>query len=98
MQAEYVLPKIVCTWPNLVLLGTVRCSAHVRFAGVDLVEALLVSVQVVLGGETRLSVATEYVALVWFRMAILVLAVRTVSVTDHEGSSSFGHTCVQTYF
>lgn len=75
MQADYVLPKVVRTWPNLVLLGTVRCSAHVRFARVDLVNALLVSVQVVLGGETHLPVAAWYLALEWLLMAKLMLAV-----------------------
>ena len=83
MQANYVLPKVVRTWPNLVLLGTVRCSAHVRFARVDLVNALLVSVQVVFGGETHLPVAAGDLALEWLLMAKRMLAVPPyISVID----------------
>ena len=75
MQSDYVLPKVVRSWPNLVLLGTVRCRAHVRFARVDMMKALLVSIEIVLGCETLLPVAARYVALVRFVMAKLVFAV-----------------------
>ncbi len=95
MQANYVLPKIVRTWPNLVLLGAVRCSTHVRFANVDLVNALLVSVQVVLGGKTRLPVATCFLALEWFLMAKFVFAVPRQSLTV-EAETEIGHTCTLT--
>lgn len=61
-----MLPKIVRTWPNLVLLGTVRGSTHVRFARVDLMDTFLVPVQIVLGGEPNLPGAAKYLALVWF--------------------------------
>ena len=75
VQADYVLPKIVRTWPNLVLLGTVRCSTHVRFTGVDLVDTLLVPIQVVFGGESLRPGAARYLALVWFFMAKFMFAV-----------------------
>lgn len=90
-----MLPEVVRTWPNLVLLGAVRCSAHVRFASVDLVNTLLVSVQVVLGGETRLSVAACYFAFEWFLMAKFVFAVPCQSLTV-EARVKVGHTWILT--
>ena len=70
-----MLPEVVRTWPDLVLLGAVGCGAHVRFAGIDLVDTFLVSVQVVQGGETHLPGAACYVARVFFVMAKSVFAV-----------------------
>ena len=75
MQSDDVLSKIVRSWPKLVLLGTVRCGAHERFASVDLMNALLVSIQIIPGRETLLPVAARYVAFVRFIMAKLVFAV-----------------------
>ena len=95
MQAKYVLPKVVRTWPDLVLLGAVRCSTHERFANVDLVNALLVSIQVVLGGKTRLPVATWFLALERFLMAKFVFTVPRQSLTD-EAETKIEHTCTLT--
>ena len=95
MQAEYVLPKVVRPWPNLALLGAVGCSAHVRFASVDFVNALLVSIQVVLGGETRLPRAALYFALVIFLMAKSVFAMLNQSLTA-TAKVGVEHTYIQT--
>ena len=69
-----MLSKIVRTGPNLVLFGAVRCSAHVGFTTVDCMDTLLVSVQVVFGGETLCPVAAWYIALEWFLVAKSVFA------------------------
>lgn len=90
-----MLPKVVRTWPDLFLLGTVRCSAHVTFADADLVNALFVSVQVVLGGETLLPVAAWYVALERFHMAQYVFPVPCQSLTV-EARLKLARTCIQT--
>ena len=95
MQADYVLPKIVRTRPNLALLGAVRCSAHERFATVDLVNALLVSIQVIFGGETFLPAAALYFALVSFLMTTSVFAVPDQSLTDKD-KVGVEHTYIQT--
>ena len=91
MQTDYVLPKVIRPRPNLVFLGAVRCSAHVRFANVDLVNALLVPVQVVLGGEARLPVAAWDVALEWLLMAKLMFAAPCQSLTV-KANVRIGHT------
>ena len=80
-----MLSKIVRTWPNLVLFGAVRCSAHVRFTTVDCMDTLLVSVQVIFGGETLRPVAAWYVALEWFLMAKFVFAGPCQSLTIDAG-------------
>lgn len=85
MQADYVLSKVVRTWPNLVLLGAVRCSAHVRFASVDLVNTLLMSIQVILGGKPVFPVAARYLALERFLMAKFVFAVPCQSLPFEAG-------------
>ena len=82
MQADYVLPKVVGPWPNLGLFGTVRCSAHERFASVGVVNALLMSVQVVLGGETGLPRAAWYLAFEWLLMAKFMFAKSCILVID----------------
>ena len=95
MQADYVLPEIVRTWPNLALLGAVRCSAHERFATVDLVNALLVSIQIIFGGETLLPAAAWYFANVSFLMTTPVFAVPDQSSTA-KAKVGVEHTCIQT--
>lgn len=92
-----MLPKVVRTWPNLVLLGAMRHGAHVRFANVDLVNALLVSVQVVLSGEARRPITAWYLALEWLLVAKSVFAVSSQSLTI-KACVQFRHTCTQTCF
>ena len=92
-----MLPKVVRTWPNLILLGAMRHGAHVGFANVDLVNALLVSVQVVLSSETRRPITAWYLALEWLLVAKSVFAVSSQSLTI-EARVEFGHTCTQTCF
>ena len=69
-----VLSKIVRTWPNLILFGAVRCSAHIRFTAMDCMNTLLVSIQVIFRGETLRPVAAWYIALEWFLVAKFVFA------------------------
>ena len=75
MQPLAMLPEVVRTRPYLGFLCTVRDSAHVRFTGWDLMQALLVPVQVVLGRETIGSIAAFHIAPEWFLVPKPMLAV-----------------------
>ncbi len=75
MQPLAVLPKIIRTGPNFGFLRTVWNRAHIRFAGWDLMQALLVSVQVILGCEAIGSMAAFHIASETLFVTELVLAV-----------------------
>lgn len=75
MQSLAVLPEVIRARPNFGFLRTVWNGAHIRFAGWDLVQTLLVSIQVILGREAIDSVAAFHIAFERFFVAELVLAV-----------------------
>lgn len=75
MQPLAVLPEIIRTRPKFGFLGTVWNGAYIRFTRWDLMQALLVSVQVVLSGEAISSMAAFHIASERFLVAELMLAV-----------------------
>lgn len=95
MLAEVIEPR-----PDLLLLGTVPGGTTETPVGAilghDLVDALLVSIKIIVGTETVNLRASGYVAFEWFLMSEHMLS-DTLLLTE-KGLWWFGHqpTCVPT--